>query len=127
MRARKEYLPITNWEQKYYFVELDVKFAGEEELYRTSNFVRLSPKGVICLMDDHMLKKDAKIYILTVVRDQYVWVKYMIEMLENIVTKTNEANVSLLYFTTFNSRDNFFLNANFSCIERPNFVTQNIL
>lgn len=83
-----------DWRKIYYFVEFDVKYLGGDTIYRMSQFVRSTPNKEVCLMNDYIWKEDVHITLLTPIRNQVTWLQYLIEMLENVISETNEKNVS---------------------------------
>lgn len=89
----KAFKSYEDWKRNLIFVELDVQRQGEDTTFRTSQFVQLSPDG-LCFMEDHTWKEKVVVNIMTPIRNQVVWLKYLIQMLEEIVGVTHEIDVS---------------------------------
>ena len=89
------------WWQNIYFVEIDV--SQDAKTSRFSHFVHVKPSGDVCFMVDYQSNLDTTINILTPIRNQYHWLKYMLQMLSHIVQSTNETKVGESFNLAFSS------------------------
>ena len=88
----------------FYFIELDLISASDQTVHRFSRFVQYSnQQKEICFMEDMRWRADVKITLLTTVKNQGIWVKYLLQTLEKIMEKTKEKNVCLLVLSFLKS------------------------
>ena len=82
----------TDWKKTIYFVEIDVKKKSDGLIYRFSHFVR-TPPNEICFAADYEWKINVRINIITAIKNNQVWLKYLLYMLKNIQENTKDTNV----------------------------------
>jgi len=88
----------------YYFVEMDVRFKrGKTSVFRASHFVQPTENNEFCFIRDFTIRPKAEINLLTPIKNQKKWLLYMIQMLQDIIVKTNEQNVSFLFMYFLNT------------------------
>lgn len=78
----KEYLQI-----KRYFVEVDVNKHGSAQLYRYSGWVVINKKNgteTICKPKGYDWDKNEKIYLITPVKNQARWIRFMVHHLNGM-------------------------------------------
>ena len=91
-------------DKTFYFIELDLISASDQVVYRFSTFVQYSnQQKEICFMEDMRWRTDVKITLLTAVKNQGIWVKYLLQTLEEIMERTKEKNVCLSVFSFLKS------------------------
>ena len=91
-------------DKTFYFIELDLISASDQAVYRFSTFVQYSNQHKeICFMEDMQWRTDVKIALLTAVKNQGIWVKYLLQTLEKIMERTEEKNVCLSVFSFLKS------------------------
>ncbi|XP_066932285.1 uncharacterized protein [Clytia hemisphaerica] len=91
---------------KRYFIEVDVNKHGSEALYRYSGWiiVKEDESSEICQPRGYKWKRDEKIYLITPVKNQARWVRFMIKHLNDIMAHTNERHIHLILYD-FGSTD----------------------
>ena len=106
----KSYGKFEDTSKTYYFVELDVKYKNDDsKIYRSSHFVKPLPSGDICFMTEWKWKSNVEINLLTPIRNQLSWLKYLIKMLEELTQKTNESNVRFSFLSTLDLKIHDFI------------------
>ena len=83
----KEYLQI-----KRYFVEVDVNKHGSAQLYRYSGWVVINKKNgteTICKPKGYDWDKNEKIYLITPVKNQARWIRFMVHHLNGCLLYTS--------------------------------------
>jgi len=86
------------WWQTHYFVEFDVTY--QNQLSRFSHFIHVTPEERVCFMADWKWRENTLVNILTPLRNQFHWLQYLLEMLQNILVETKESRVSVLCFAS---------------------------
>ena len=81
-----------DWRDTYYYIEMQVRETTTQQQFQLSRFVQLTPNG-LCFMQDRLSNSNATIHLLTPVKNQYSWVKYQLEMLEDVIKRTKETKV----------------------------------
>ena len=89
-----------DWRDTYYYIELQVRETTTQQQFQLSRFVQLTPKE-LCFMQDRLSNLNATIHLLTPVKNQYSWVKYQLEMLEDVIKRTKETKVHNVVFIIF--------------------------
>ena len=78
-----------------HFVELDIKRKKDGEIQRFSHFMRLPPNETACFATDLQWNESVLINVITPVKNQVVWLKYLLHSLEEVQYKTKDRNVSI--------------------------------
>ena len=87
-----------NHQKDYYFVEIDLHLKSDQnKIFRSTHFVRYNEKkkSVCFIKEWDAWKPNVEINLLTPIKNQKPWLKFMIQMLENLTKKTSENNVRI--------------------------------
>lgn len=77
-------------QMKRYFVEVDVNKYGSPQLYRYSGWVvikRNNKAEIICKPKGYNWNKNEKIYLITPVKNQARWIRFMVHHLNGMLLK----------------------------------------
>ncbi|XP_065659547.1 uncharacterized protein LOC100206109 [Hydra vulgaris] len=79
---------------KRYFVEVDVINSGST--YRSSGWFFKYKNGSVCKPSGYVWRSNEKIYLLTPVKNQSRWFKFLVDSLNHIITTTGEKSLHLI-------------------------------
>ena len=81
----------------FFFTELDVRKKSDpsKKVYRASTFLQPTNEGDLCFMKEwNTWREDVTIHLLTPIRNQFRWMKFLVKMLEETISNAHETNVS---------------------------------
>lgn len=90
-----KFKPHSNAFKTYFYVELHVEDIKSKTVHQVSHFVQDLPSG-FCLKKDYKGNSKSKIFLLTPVKNQFVWVKYLLRVLADVFKKTKESKVGFI-------------------------------